>query len=179
MSQELLDKIAALEKRVSELEEKLPEDKVTLVVFSGDLDRAIAAFIIATGAAALNQEVTMFFTFWGLNILRSQKKFGNKDLLSKAMSVMAPNGSQNLPLSQMNFFGIGSKLMRQMMKSKNVSSLEDLIAMAKEMGVKFIACEMSRDLLGIEDDEIIPNVESGGVSSFLGEAIRSHVTLFI
>lgn len=179
MSQELQDKLQALEKRVAELEKKMPEDKVAIVIFSGDLDRALAAFVLATGAVAMGQQVTMFFTFWGYNVLRKKKIYGKKNILAKAMSLLSPKGSLALPLSHMNYCGIGAKILRKMMKDKNINSLEEFIILAKEMGVHMIACEMTRDLLGIEYDELIPGLESGGVAAFLGEALTGRMALFI
>lgn len=173
------ERIAALERRVAELESRQPDDQVSMVVFSGDLDRVLAAFVIATGAAAMGQTVRMFFTFWGLNALRRAKTLSGKGFLEKAMAVMSPANTQGLPVSRMNFFGAGARMLRTMMAQKNVSSLEDLIATAREMGVTMISCEMSRDVMGITDAELIQGLESGGVATFMGDAVRSRVTLFI
>ncbi len=172
-------RIAALEQRLAAVEEKQPDDRVSLVVFSGELDRVLAAFVIATGAAALGEQVSMFFTFWGLNALRQKKSFGGKTLFQKMMAIMSPNGSKKLPVSKMNYFGIGAKMLRSMMKEKNVASLEDLMAMAREMGVRVIACEMSRDVMGVSDAELAGAPECGGVATFLGDALKSRVTLFV
>ncbi len=173
------ERIRALEARVAELESRVPEDRVSLVVFSGELDRVLAAFVIATGAAALGQNVSMFFTFWGLNALRRKKVLSGKKFGERLMAVMSPEGSASLPLSRMNFFGIGAKMMRSMMQAKQVSSLEDLMQMASDLGVRIVACEMSRDVMGIHEDEMQKGVEFGGVATFLGDALRSRVTLFI
>ncbi|MCS6936359.1 MAG: DsrE/DsrF/DrsH-like family protein [Candidatus Bipolaricaulota bacterium] len=175
----LEERLMALEAKLAAIEEKLPDDRVSIVVFSGDLDRVLAAFVIATGAAALGQNVSIFFTFWGLNALRKKKVLSGKKLTEKLMALMSPAGSQNLPVSKMNFFGIGAKMLRAMMRDKNVSSLEDLMQMARDLGVKMVACEMSRDVMGIQDDELIGGLEYGGVASFLGDALKSKVTLFI
>jgi peroxiredoxin family protein len=173
------ERIQLLEKKLAELEEKMPEDKVSLVVFSGDLDRVLASFILATGAAAMGQQVRMFFTFWGYNAIRKQRVLSGKNIMEKMMAMMSPGSSQSLPVSKMNFFGIGAKMLRTMMKNKNVASLEDLIKMAREMGVQIIACEMSRDVMGIKDKELIEGLEPGGVASFLADALKSRATLFI
>lgn len=172
-------RIAQLERRLADVEERMPEDRVTLVVFSGDLDRVIAAHVIATGAAALGQQVSMFFTFWGLSALKKSRELDHKHIFEKMMAVMTPAGSQSLPVSKMNYFGVGAKMLRAMMKNKNVASLEDMMQMTREMGVRIIACEMSRDLMGIHDSELIEGPECGGVATFLADALRSRATLFI
>ena len=177
--QALAARLTALEERLGRLEATQPEDKVAIVVFSGDLDKVLASFVIATGAAALGQEVSMFFTFWGLNVLKKQRKLGGKNLFEKMMAMMSPASSKELPVSQMNYFGVGAKMLRKMMADKNVASLEEMMEMAREMGVKLLACEMSRDLMGISDEELIPGLEPAGVASFLGESLRSRTNLFI
>lgn len=175
----LEEKLLDLENRLATLEKKQSKDQVTLVVFSEDLDRVLAAFIIATGAAAIGQQVTMFFTFWGLNSLRKQKIYADKDWLSRMMTLMAPSGASNLSLSKMHYWGLGTKLMTQKMQKKNVTSLEDLIKIAQDLGVKLIACEMSKDLMNIQNEELISGVEPGGVGAFLGDAVESRLSLFI
>lgn len=175
----LRDRVEALEGRLGEVEERLPEDKVALVVFSGDLDRVLASFVIATGAAAMGQEVSMFFTFWGLSVLKKESSLKGKSLFEKMMSVMTPGSTENLPVSKMNYFGVGAKMLRKMMADKNVSSLEEMIELARELGVKMLACEMSRDVMGIQDDELVRGFESAGVASFLSESLRSRTNLFI
>lgn len=179
MEKTLEEKLLDLESRLATLEKKQSKDQVTLVVFSEDLDRVLAAFIIATGAAAIGQKVTMFFTFWGLNSLRKQKIYAEKDWLSRMMTLMAPAGASDLSLSKMHYWGVGTKLMTQKMQKKNVASLEDLIKVAQDLGVQMIACEMSKDLMNIHDEELISGVESGGVGAFLGDAIESRLSLFI
>ena len=150
-----------------------------MVVFSGDLDKAIAAFIIATGAAAMGMEVSMFFTFWGLSLIKKQKQFTEKNLLEKGFTAMLPGSSQSLGLSQMNFFGAGSRIIRKLMKDHDVASLEELMEMAREFDVRMVACEMSRELLGIKDEELLDGVEHGGVATFMGEAAQAKASLFI
>ncbi len=152
----------------------------TMVVFSGDLDKAIASFIIANGAAAMGNQVTMFFTFWGLNILRKQQYIKvKKNMLERMFGMMMPRGTKKLSLSKMNMGGIGAKLIRYIMKSKNVESLEDLIEKAKSQGVKLIACSMSMDVMGLKKEELLDGVEVGGVAYFLDSADRSNMSLFI
>lgn len=172
-------RLAALEQRIDNLEESQPDDKIALIVFSGDLDKVLAGFIIATGAAAVGQEVSMFFTFWGLSAVKKTTVLGGKGLFEKMMAVMSPDSSESLPVSKMNYFGIGAKMLRKMMADKNVESLEQMIAMAQEMGVKMLACEMSRDVMGISDEELIDGLEPAGVASFLGESLSSRTNLFI
>ncbi|MCI0656781.1 MAG: DsrE/DsrF/DrsH-like family protein, partial [Acidobacteria bacterium] len=128
--QALEDKIKELEKRLAQVEGQSAEDRVALVVFSGDLDRVLAAFVIATGAAAMGQQVSMFFTFWGLSVLKKDKQLSGKSLFQKMMTLMSPGSSKSLPVSKMNYFGAGAKMLRAMMKEKNVSSLEEMISLA-------------------------------------------------
>lgn len=175
----LEERVTTLEARIAELEEQVPEDRVTLVVFSGDLDRVLAAFIIATGAVAMGQEVSMFFTFWGLNALRQQRSLDGKNLPEKMMSLMTPGSTKSMGVSKMNFFGAGSVMLRHMMGQKNVESIENLIDLAEEMGVRMVSCEMSRDVMGISSSELRDNTEVGGVATYLADALHSRVTLFI
>jgi peroxiredoxin family protein len=177
--QALEEKLADFEKRLAHVEGQVADDRVALVVFSGDLDRVLAAFIIATGAAAMGQQVSMFFTFWGLSVLKKDKQLAGKTLFQKMMAVMSPGSSKSLPVSTMNYFGVGAKMLRSMMKEKNVNSLEEMISLARELGVRMIACEMSRDLMGIEEAELVAGLECGGVASFLADSLRSRTSLFI
>lgn len=156
------------------------KDNKTMVVFSGDLDKAIASFIIANGAASMGKKVTMFFTFWGINILRkSEKTKVSKTFMETMFGKMMPKGTEKLKLSQMNMGGIGPKLIRKIMKDKNVSSLEELVEAAIANGVEIVACQMSMDLLGFKNEELIDGVKIGGVGYYLGEAEDSNVNLFI
>ncbi|MGT2800340.1 FAD-dependent oxidoreductase [Streptococcus marmotae] len=149
----------------------------TMVVFSGDLDKALASMIIASGAAAYGKKVTMFFTFWGISILKKQKvkKFG----LAKLFDIMLPSKADNLPLSQMNMGGMGAAMIKHIMKEKKVDSLPDMIERAHQLGVKFVACTMSMDLMGIEKDELFDFVEYGGVATFIGDSEQANMQLFI
>lgn len=155
------------------------EDK-SMVVFSGDLDKAIAAFIIANGAASMGRKVTMFFTFWGLNILRKPEKVNvEKGFMGKMFGIMMPRGSKKLGLSKMNMAGMGAKMIRKVMNNKNISSLEDLIKQAMNSGVNIVACTMSMDVMGITKEELIDGIDYGGVAAYLGAAEESDVNLFI
>lgn len=157
----------------------LPQGK-SIIVFSGDLDKAIASFIIANGAAAMGRPVTMFFTFWGLNILRKDRAPKvNKTFMEKMFGMMMPRGSKRLKLSKMNMAGVGPRMIRGIMKKKNVASLEELIEQARNNGVRLVACSMSMDVMGIKKEELIDGIEIGGVAAYLGEAERSNVNLFI
>ncbi len=152
----------------------------TLVVFSGDLDKAIASFIIANGAKAMGNEVTMFFTFWGLNILRRPEPVSvSKDFMSNMFSKMMPRGSKKLGLSKMNMAGMGPMMIRKVMNDKNISSLEDLIQTGIKSGIRIVACQMSMDVMGITKEELIDGVEIGGVATYLNAADDSNVNLFI
>ncbi|MDK2932476.1 MAG: hypothetical protein PWP27_286 [Clostridiales bacterium] len=152
----------------------------TMVVFSGDLDKAIASFIIANGAAAMGRKVTMFFTFWGLNILRKHQKVNvKKNFLESMFGMMMPRGSKKLALSKMNMGGMGSKMIRYIMNKKNVASLEDLIEQAKAQGIRIVACSMSMDVMGIKKEELIDGIEIGGVAAYLGAAETADTNLFI
>jgi len=177
--QALEEKLRDFEERLARVEGQAAEDRVALVVFSGDLDRVLAAFVIATGAAAMGQQVSMFFTFWGLSVLKKEKQLSGKTLFQKMMALMSPGSSRSLPVSKMNYFGVGAKMLRSMMKEKNVNSLEEMITLARELGVRMIACEMSRDLMGIKESELVAGLECGGVASFLADSLKSRTSLFI
>ncbi|WP_338945776.1 CoA-disulfide reductase [Fusobacterium canifelinum] len=151
---------------------------MTMVVFSGDLDKAIAAFIIANGALTMGKKVTMFFTFWGLSILK-KKNLAKKSFIEKMFSMLLPKNSQDLPVSKMNFFGIGAKMIRSVMKKKNIMSLEELMKKAKDSGVNITACTMSMDVMGISKEELIDGINYGGVGQYLGETEKSNNNLFI
>ena len=152
----------------------------TMVVFSEDLDKAIASFIIATGAASMGKQVTMFFTFWGLNILKRKDKPGvKKDMLEKMFDFMLPSNTGKLPLSKMHMGGMGPKMIKNIMKKKNVDDIDTLIKNAVDMGVKLVACSMSMDLMGIKKEELLDGVEIAGVASYLASTNDSGLNLFI
>ena len=156
------------------------KNKTSFVVFSGDLDKQIAAFIIANGALAMGEEVSMFFTFWGLNALRKKNPpRRQKKAMEKMFSAMMPSGPDSLKLSQMHMAGAGTAMIKNVMKKHNVQSLPELMKAAQENGARLIACTMTMDLLGIAPSDLIDGVEFGGVAAFLGEAAESHNTMFI
>ncbi len=157
----------------------LPQGK-TLIVFSGDLDKVLASFIIANGAASMGRPVTMFFTFWGLNALRKTEKVSvKKSIMDRMFGFMMPRGTKKLKLSKMNMAGMGTQMMKKVMKDKNVDSLEDLMKYAIAGGVKIVACTMSMDIMGIKKEELIDGIEYAGVATYLGDAEESNVNLFI
>lgn len=156
-----------------------PQGK-TIIVFSGDLDKVLASFIIANGAAAMGRPVTMFFTFWGLNALRkTESPAVKKSFIEKMFGIMMPKGSKKLKLSKMNMAGMGTAMMKKVMHEKNVDSLEQLMRHAMDSGIKLVACTMSMDIMGITKEELLDGVELAGVASYLGDAEESNVNLFI
>ncbi len=152
----------------------------TIIVFDGDMDKVLASFVIANGALAMGRQVTMFFTFWGLTALRKTEKIKvKKNFVEKMFGFMLPRGAGKLKLSKMNMAGIGTAMMKGIMKDKNIDSLETLMKKAMENGVRIIACSMSMDVMGIRPEELIDGVEIGGVGTYLGDAEESDVNLFI
>lgn len=171
---------AELERSLAELRERTPEDRAALVVFSGDLDRVLAAFVIATGAAAAGLETSMFFTFWGLSVLKKKgARAPAKDFKQRMFALMTPSGSEALGTSKLNFFGMGAVMLRSMMKRQSIASLEELMVMARDLGVKTTACTMSMDAMGIAREELCDGLEYGGVAAFMADASRARVSLFI
>lgn len=156
------------------------KERTTIVLFSGDLDKAIAAFIIANGAAAYDHDVTIFFTFWGLNALRKDENvMVKKGFLERMFGWMMPRGSDKLGLSKMNFGGMGPKMIKHIMKKHQALTLPQLIELAQEQGVKLVACTMTMDLLGLQQEELMDNIEYAGVGAYLGDATEAKVNLFI
>ena len=179
---EVAKQVADLQTQLDALKKAAPEDKLSMIVFSGDLDKALAAFIIATGATAMGMDVVMFFTFWGTPVLRDKtKKVGGKDFMGKMFGSMLPTGTNDVKLSKMNMGGMGTAMMKSLMKKKNVASLDDLIPLADELGVRIFVCEMSMDLMGFKREEMIQysNMDFCGVAKFLEEASNSKVQLFL
>ena len=157
----------------------LPQEK-TIVVFSNDMDKVMSAFIIANGSASMGYKVNLFFTFWGLNVLRKSKKVSvAKSLVERMFGWMMPRGVSKLTLSKMNMGGMGTMMMKSVMKQKNVNTLEELVQMAKQQGIRLIACTMTMGIMGLHKEELLDGVEEGGVAAFIGDADRSNMTLFI
>jgi peroxiredoxin family protein len=157
------------------------KERVTLVIFSGELDKALAAFNIAIGAASMGMEVSMFFTFWGLNIVkRNEGSIKSKGIMRKMLNRMNRGGAKRLPLSKFQMLGLGKLTIGRLMRDIKSPPLEELIAMAKSMGVKFIACTTSMGMMGIGKEAFIPEVDSfAGVATYLAEAREGKVNLFI
>ncbi|MBE0432339.1 DsrE/DsrF/DrsH-like family protein [candidate division WOR-3 bacterium] len=157
------------------------QERVSIVLFSGELDKAMAAFIIATGAAATGMRVDMFFTFWGMSVLRKKGvKVEGKSLIEKMFGWMLPKGADRLALSKMHMAGMGTMMMKNVMKQKRVASLPELIEIAKQLGVNLHACEMSMGVMGIRREELLDEVKDiVGVATYVDDASRSKITLFI
>jgi peroxiredoxin family protein len=166
--------------KLAALRERTVDDAATIIVFSGDLDKVLAGFVLATGAAAAGLETSMFFTFWGLSALKKkQAAAGQKNMMEKMFAVMTPGSSESLGTSRMNFFGMGAVMLRKMMKDKEIASLEELMGIARELDVKLIACTMSMDAMGVAKEELLDGLTYGGVATYMADAVRSRVTLFI
>ena len=159
----------------------MAEKKTTnIILFSGDYDKAMAAYIIANGAAAYDHEVTIFHTFWGLNALRKDEPLAlKKGFLEKMFAKMMPRGADKMGLSNMNFAGMGPKMIKHVIKKHNAMTLPQLIEMAQEQDIKLVACTMTMDLLGLQQEELMENVEYAGVAAYLADAENGNVNLFI
>ncbi len=180
-TQDLLLQIEGLRREVADLRDRAPEDKAAIIVFSGDLDRLLASLVIATGAAAAGLDTTMFFTFWGLSALKKKGAgtLSGKSFKEKMFALMTPSSTESMGVSKMNFFGIGATMLRTMMKEKNVTSVEEMFALARELGVKMIGCTMSMDVMGVQREQLADHIELGGVATFMAEAARARFSLFI
>jgi len=175
---DLANRVKELEDRLSRLEAK--GSQMTLLLLSGDFDKVMATFIVASGALAMGKKVTMFVTFWGLDAIKKPRfSTAGRNMLERMVLWMRPKGPMKLGTSKMNFAGIGPRLFRYMMGRKNVVPLPTLIAMSQEMGLKIIACQMSMDVMGIRKEDLLDGVEVGGVAAFLNESFSSNTSLFI
>ena len=156
-------------------------EKITLVVFSGEMDKATAAFNIAIGAASMGMEVSMFFTFWGLNIIKKNEgSIKSRGIMRKMLNLMNRGGSKRLPLSRFHMLGLGKWMMGKLMRDARFPTVDELIATAKEAGVKFIACTNTMGVMGVSREAFIPEVDSfGGVAAYLAEAKDGRVNLFV
>ena len=158
----------------------MTRNRTTIVLFSGDYDKAMAAYIIANGAAAYDHEVTIFHTFWGLNALRKEEVIPvKKGFMEKVFGKMMPRGADRMGLSKMNFAGMGPKMIKDIMKKHNAIPLPQLIEMAQEQGVKLVACTMTMDLLGLQKEELKDGIEYAGVAAYLADAEEGNVNLFV
>jgi peroxiredoxin family protein len=156
-----------------------PEDRATLVVFSGEMDTLFAALTIAVGAASMGMQVSMFFTFWGLTALRTSTSYSGKSTAQKMVAMMLPDGPAKVPTSRMNMGGLGPPFFKYLMQQRNVESLPDMVALARELGVRMVACEMSMGVMGVTREELIEGIDYGGVAVYLADAARSKITLFV
>jgi peroxiredoxin family protein len=181
MSAEFETQLTELRQQVAQMRPG-PDNKLSMIVFSGDLDKLLAAMIIATGAVAMGMKVVLFFTFWGTAALRNPAvKAKGKNFMAKMFGWMLPNGRNKVTLSKMNMAGLGTAMMKDLMKKRNAPSLDQLFDIAGQLGVQIKVCEMSMDLMGFKREEIIPypNLDFCGVATFLAEAKDSAVQLFI
>lgn len=158
----------------------MEQKSTNIILFSGDYDKAMAAYIIANGAAAYDHEVTIFHTFWGINALRKQEAMNvKKGFLEKMFGRMMPKGAEKLALSNMNMVGMGPKMIKHVMKKHNALTLTELIDMAREQDIKLVSCTMTMDLLGLQKEELLDGVHYAGVAAYLAEAENGAVNLFI
>ncbi len=180
VTRQLAEARAEIDRALAEVRERTVDNRAAIVVFSGDLDRVMAAFVIATGAAAAGLETSMFFTFWGLSTLKKKGgKGGQKGLKERMFALMTAGSSESLGTSKLNFFGMGAVMLRSMMKEKGIASLEELMALARDLGVKTTACTMSMDAMGIAKEELVGGLDYGGVAAFMADAAQARVALFI
>ncbi len=182
----LASRVAKLEQQVIEAQARLSEveakgqlEQVSMLVFSGDMDRVISAFIIATGAVAMGCEVSMYFTFWGLLALKKRTVYADKSIPERMLAMLLPGSASSLGTSRMNMLGMGPALFRSLMRKHNVETLPDLISLAQELGVRMVACQMAMGVMGIQSEELLEGLDYGGAATYLGDAIDSKVTLFI
>jgi len=181
MSNEIENQILEMQKKIGKLE-RGTKDQLSMVVFSGDLDKILAAMIIATGATAMDMKVKLFFTFWATAALRDPKKnVSGKAFMGKMFGMMLPKGRNKLKLSKMNMGGLGAGMIKGLMKKNKVASLDELFSTAGELGVEISICEMSMNLMGFKKEEMInyPHMTVCGVATFLADASESKVQLFI
>ncbi len=173
-------RVSLLEQELAQLRRTVPDaNKVTLLVFSGDQDKALAGLLIATTAASMGMDVTLFFTFWGINVLKQKRVYSGKDIKEKMIDFMTPAGAGHMGVSKLNMLGMGANMLQQMMKDKNVVSAEELLDLARESGVHMIACSMTMQVMGIKLEELVDGIEVAGAASYLQNASHSGCTLFI
>ena len=177
---DLSARVYQLEAAVKELSDTRPRaDNVSLLVFSGELDKILAGLVIATTAASMGMNVNIFFTFWGINALKEKRVLEGKGVMERMIDVMTPTGPDSMGVSQMNMFGAGSLMLKQMMKEKEVVSAQEMLELAREAGVTLTACSMTMEVTGIRKEELSDGVEIAGAAAYLQNASRSALTLFI
>jgi peroxiredoxin family protein len=178
--QTLAQRIDGLEAQLHALRANMPRsNKATLIVFSGELDKALAALVIATAAASMAIDTSVFFTFWGINILRERRLLKGKEIHRRLIDCLTPAGPNELPISHMHMLGAGTALLKKMMDDKHLLSVEEFLALAVENHVRLYVCSMSMDALGIDELELMQEVQMAGVATYLQEARQSAITLFI
>jgi len=177
--QPIQEQMATLRTRVESVESATLADRVSILVFSGEMDKLLAAFIVATGAAAMGTRVSMFFAFWGLAAIKKRRMFKGKPITEKMMAAMLPRSSRRLATSRMNMLGIGPVFFKRVMRKKNVQSLPEFVELARELGVRLVACRLSMEVMGIREAELLEAVEYGNVAVYLEDARDSRVTLFV
>jgi peroxiredoxin family protein len=179
--QERLDPLVAdtlqLKQQVEKIEKLMPKDKITILVTSFELDHLLPAFIIAAGAASFGMEVTMFFTLWGINAVKEKNIYSGKSIKEKMITFMLPSTPKSTVISRMNMMGVGTAMMKEMMKENNVETLPDLIDLSAELEVKMMACQMTMGIMGITREELRSDVTYGGVAAYIEEASDAKVTL--
>lgn len=171
--------VAKLSTELAELRPRTVSDRATIIVFSGDMDKLLSAFIIASGAVAMGFEASMYFTFWGLAAIKKTTMYSGKSIVEKMLSLMLPGGPDDVPSSSMNMMGMGPMMFKSVMKTHNVETLPDLVKVAQDLGVRMVACQMSMGVMGIKREELIDGLEFGGVATYLGDATDSKITLYI
>ena len=171
-------RISDLEMQLTEIKERVPDNKVSIILLSGDFDKAMAAFFMANGAAAMGMEVSMFFTFWGCTVIKKGKRIKGKKFMHKMINLMLPGSSKDLAPSKMSFGGIGRKLFNYMMKGQ-MSSLEEQIELAKELGIQFQVCSPSLGIMGFDEDEWVVPVDICGVAAMYDTALNARTAYFI
>lgn len=175
---DLNNRITELESQLLNIKERVPDNKVSIILLSGDFDKAMAAFFMANGAAAMGMEVSMFFTFWGCTVIKKGRRLKGKKFMHKMINLMLPGSSKDLAPSKMSFAGIGRKLFNHMMKGQ-MSSLEEQIELAKELGINFQICSPSLGIMGFDDDEWVVPVDICGVAAMYDTALNARTAYFI
>lgn len=175
---QLMARLSELESQVTELQSKVPQNRVSIILLSGDFDKAMAAFIMANGAIGMGMEVTMYFTFWGCSVIKKGKRLKGKKFMHKMVNLMVPGSSKDLAPSKMAFGGIGRVLFNKMMKG-NMASLEEQIEIAVESGVKFQVCSPSLSVMGFDHDEWAVPVDICGVAAMYEVALNARTAYFI
>lgn len=177
---DLEDRVASLEQDVARLRSTTPDsNKITLLFFSGEQDKVLAGLMIATTAASMGMDVTAFFTFWGINTLKEKRLYAGKDMKERMIDMMTPKGAGHMGVSQLNMLGAGAAMLKQMMKEKDVVSVDELLDLARDAGVHLIACSMTMQVMGLKPEELMQDIDVAGAASYLAEASHSGCTLFI